>query len=836
MSAGELSGCQRTATSGSGPPALAAGQSDPDPASLYESVYADYLHGSLDTAEVRAGQAFQKYSKSDPNWALRFQLMQAEVRLHQARTPDAMLILNSLGAAPAAQGDVAVKFHLLSAVANSRLHNSDIAVRELGEARRLAGSTHSHLMGEVLRDEGLAERNAGNPDKALEKFQRSLEVARQDGELLVEASDLVDLSLAALNGHRFEEALEIAQEAATFTRSIEAHRQLQMAIGNMGWAYQNLGDFESALANFQDAERQAVQLGQTYAQVLWLEDAGVAAYRLGQLQQAREYDQAALQQALKLPVAQYGVDVANIETNMALLFYQQGQYAEARKFNDAAMAVARDAKGADVLAYCQVLQGLLEWRLNHDADAERIFAQVLHQTTDADIRTDAQESLANLYASRHDNSRAELWYRRSVQTFEAKRAGIHSEALRLSTFGYGDAVYRDYANFLIANHRSSEALDLLDRSRARTLEEGLGDEVSHDPLPKKMAAAQAVAHRLNATILFYSLGPEQSHLWVIDRDRIQTYDLPKESDLQTWVGEYQKAIQKSIDPLQTPVPAAALLYDALLKPAADSIPQGSRVFIIPDGVLHGLNFETLPESTSSGPRYWIERVTVTTGSSISLLTRVSASDNDAVLGHRLLLIGDPLPGHSEFQPLPNAADEIQKVQHHFPQQSQTVLTRDRAVPAAYADSHPDQYQYIHFVAHGTASRLVPMDSAVVLSPGHEHPEAFKLYARDIARLPLTAELVTISACYGSGIRAYAGEGLVGLAWVFLRAGAHNVIGALWEASDASTPVLMDRLYDGIQGGKSPDVALREAKLTLIHSPNVYRKPFYWGAFQLYAGS
>jgi len=96
--------------------------------------------------------------------------------------------------------------------------------------------------------------------------------------------------------------------------------------------------------------------------------------------------------------------------------------------------------------------------------------------------------------------------------------------------------------------------------------------------------------------------------------------------------------------------------------------------------------------------------------------------------------------------------------------------------------------------------------------------------------------VTISTCYGSGVRTYAGEGLVGLAWVFLRAGSHNVIGALWQADDASTPLLMDRLYSELRSGKTPDVALRDAKLMLLHSPNVYRKPFYWGAFQLYAGS
>lgn len=834
LTAGGLAGCHRTANSPPGP--ASPGLSEAGPSSVYESVYADYLHGNLETAEIRAGQAAGKFAKEAPDWGPRFRLLQADVRLRLNRTQDAMQLLADLGTPAPLQGDELIKFDLLSAVADSRLEKPDRAAQELGEARRLAEMSHSRLMGEVLRDEGLFERANGHPDKALEKFRQSLGVARQNADLLTQAIDFIDVSLGVIQEHHFEQAIEVLQEAVTFTRSVGARRQLQMAVGNMGWAYQNLGDFERALANSQEAERQAKAMGMTHYRVLWLTNAGLAAYRLGQLQLASDYDREALREAQTLPSGQETDRIANLQTNLALLLYQQGRYAEAAKFNEAAMLVARDSKDINVMAYCQVLQGLLAWRTDHDPEAEHIFTEILRQTTDADIRTDAQDALANLYASRHDTQRAELWYHRSIQTFEAKRAEIRSEALRLATFGYGDVVYRDYASFLIDTQRPNEALELLDRSRARTLEEGLGDEVSHDPLPRKMAAAQAVARRLDATILFYSLGPQQSYLWVIGRDQIQTIPIPKETDIQSWVGEYQKAIQKSADPLTTPQPSAAALYDALLKPVAGSIPQGSRVFIVPDGVLHALNFETLPEPTAAGLRYWIEHATVTTASSISLLAHSRSSDNDGVLGRRLLIIGDPLPANAEFEPLPHAADEIEKVRRHFPLQSQTVLTRERAVPVAYAESHPDQYQYIHFVAHGTASRLVPMDSAVVLSPEHNNPTAFKLYARDVAHQPLTAELVTISACYGSGIRSYAGEGLVGLAWVFLRAGAHNVVGALWEASDASTPVLMDHLYDGIQAGKSPDVALREAKLTLVHSANVYRKPFYWGAFQLYAGS
>ncbi|MDQ1692598.1 MAG: hypothetical protein QOH85_133, partial [Acidobacteriaceae bacterium] len=148
---------------------------------------------------------------------------------------------------------------------------------------------------------------------------------------------------------------------------------------------------------------------------------------------------------------------------------------------------------------------------------------------------------------------------------------------------------------------------------------------------------------------------------------------------------------------------------------------------------------------------------------------------------------------------------------------------------------PEKFDYIHFVAHAVASEMTPLDSAVVLSSPTSASEDAKLYAREILSRPLRAELVTISACQGSGVRAYAGEGLVGLAWAFLRAGSKNVIGALWDVSDASTPELMEHLYGQLEEGQPPDAALRTAKLAMLHSRGVFRKPIYWGAFQLYAG-
>jgi CHAT domain-containing protein len=123
-----------------------------------------------------------------------------------------------------------------------------------------------------------------------------------------------------------------------------------------------------------------------------------------------------------------------------------------------------------------------------------------------------------------------------------------------------------------------------------------------------------------------------------------------------------------------------------------------------------------------------------------------------------------------------------------------------------------------------------MESAIVLSG----PEgSYKLYARDIVPVPLKADLVTISACYGAGKRWYTNEGTVGLGWAFLHAGARQVIAALWEVDDATTPKLMDDLYTELNQGKSPATALHDAKLRILAQCDTHSRPYYWASLQLY---
>jgi CHAT domain-containing protein len=229
--------------------------------------------------------------------------------------------------------------------------------------------------------------------------------------------------------------------------------------------------------------------------------------------------------------------------------------------------------------------------------------------------------------------------------------------------------------------------------------------------------------------------------------------------------------------------------------------------------------------------YWIEDVTIADANSLRVLgtSRVGKQKPDRTL----LIVGNSVAPNDEYRELPQADAQMRSVESHFPKEDQKILAREQATPSAYLGSSPEKFSYIHFVAHGTASRLSPLDSAIVLSKENAQDNAFKLYARDIIRYPLRADLVTISACYSAGDRSYAGEGLVGLSWAFLRAGAHNVVAALWDVSDASTAQLMDQFYNELNKGATPDAALRKAKLSLLRGKE-FHNPFYWAPFQLYA--
>jgi CHAT domain-containing protein len=725
----------------------------------------------------------------------------------------------------------------IEGVAHARLHEFSEAEQRLGQAAQLCEVATEVTCGDVLRARGVLAVQHGQIEVAKQFFGQSLQFARVHRERFLEETALLNLGLTSLREGHFDEAIDWTEAAYQAATNLGAHGEAQAAVGNLGWAYYNLGDSERSLALSLEAEKQAIQVGEAIDQLYWTTNVGYVYAAVGDLALAKK----SYLKALGLATDINGKEgIYNALRALALVSVESNELDDARKYSDEAIKIARaDNNRLDEL-YPRLVKGLIAEQSGDHAEAERVFREVEQDKNgNASLKWRAQHGLARLYEEKKRPNDADHEYRAAIATVEQARASLQRNDSRLPFSSNASRIYDDYLHFLVVQGKADDALRWADYNRARTLLEGLGflskgsSSASHSGPPP--LNPREISRRAKGVLLFYWLGEKQSYLWAITPQKTSLFTLPPAGDIEALVQRYRTALKGPQDVLESSEEGRAL-YRTLIAPAKALLANNAKVFIIPDGSLNNLNFETLIVADPK-PHYWIDDADITNASSLRVLA-ASFARNGARQKKRarnLLLIGDSVAPSKEYPELPHAGEQMAHVAKHFGPTQEQVYQRDKATPAAYLSGNPEKFSHIHFVAHGTASRLSPLDSAIVLSKSASETDSFKLYARDIVQHHLQADLVTISACYGAGERAYSGEGLVGLAWAFLRAGAHNVIAGLWEVTDASTEQLMDRFYDELDKGSTPDVALRAAKLSLLHG-SAYHNPFYWAPFQLYTGS
>ena len=802
-----------------------------DPQVAYDHAKQTLRKGDTVAAALEAEKGYKDFHAMGSEWAWKFTILKARALHLRGMNEEALSLLTS-NSIPPPSGELVVQKLMWQGLACISLHKFPEAEQNLAEAGRICAASDNPDCADVLNAEDTLQMERGHYEQAQGLFERVLVSARASGDPSWEANALLDLSWSAVAQEHFDEALDAADSARQIALPRNFGNVTQKALGNMGWAYYKLGDSEKAEAMFVEASKQAEKLGQVASHVGWLTNAAYIDLDAGRFSVAEH----AFQQSLKLAKQiNSREDIINSLIALAFLSEQTGKLDDAKRYAAEALSLAQADGNKRDQVYPRLVQGQVAAQQHDVSIAESAFREV-SQSEDSPVflKWEAKRSLAQLYEDENQPDSAESEYRVALSTFEAARSELQHEDSRLPFRTNASRIYDDYIHFLITRGKTNQALQVADYSRARTLSEGLAllpktSSFAPDPLN-----AQQAAKRAGGAILFYWLGEKESHLWAITPQETRLCPLPRKSEIDAAVQRYRKALVGPQDVLETANPDGIALYRMLIAPAQSLLTKDSQVFIIPDGSLNNLNFETLlvPEPKL---HYWIEDATVADANSLRLLAGSHPRVSSKAGVSKLLLIGDAVSPNPEYGELPKAELEIKNIERHFSEGSREVLTRAHATAPAYLTGSPEQFAYIHFVAHGTASRLSPLDSAVILSKASAKEDSFKLYARDIIHHPLHAQLVTISTCYGAGARAYTGEGLVGLSWAFLFAGAHNVIGALWEVSDASTPRLMDQLYAELKQGRNPQAALHAAKLSLLHS-NDFRKPFYWAPFQLYSGT
>ena len=651
--------------------------------------------------------------------------------------------------------------------------------------------------------------------------------AEHERDPYLQAWARLDLGFRRAGLSRFDEAIPFLDAARESALQCGAKSFLAGTLGNLGWCYFMLGDIDRAQYALTRAEALSGQIGVREVQHRWLGELGNVYMIQGDLDRAATYQQRAA--ALARDV---GNDawVAIAFTNLAEISLDKGDLTTAQSLNDQALAIKRRLGDEWSLVYSELMAAEIETKARQYEQARNGYQTVIERAPRVnapDVLWQAYGGLAVVYRETGRPALAEAQYRNAIDTIDREWNKLKSDDWK-TTFlapGYLIGFFQDYVDFLIQRGQTEKALEVAESSRARVLNQRLEHRGAVPPnfqIGKLLAAAR----ESHTVILSYWLAPQRSSVWVIGSGRLSRFDLPPEKEIAGLVRKYTEIVTQGGDPLARNDADSSALYNAVLGAVHKLIPPGSNVIVVPDGALHQLAFETLVVPGPQ-PHYWIEDVAIAAAPSLRVL---QGDDHQPARTPKLLLMGDPVLTGQEFPPLPNVKKEIAAVEEQFPAPSRTVFTGASAVPGEYAKASPANFTGIHFATHATANRESPLNSAIILS---HQGENFKLYARDVAGVPLTADWVTISACTSAGAKAYSGEGLMGFAWAFLQAGAKNVIASLWDVDDARSVDIMRRLYAAMAAGQSPARALRSAKLALLHSGSSGRLPYFWGPLQVF---
>jgi CHAT domain-containing protein len=145
----------------------------------------------------------------------------------------------------------------------------------------------------------------------------------------------------------------------------------------------------------------------------------------------------------------------------------------------------------------------------------------------------------------------------------------------------------------------------------------------------------------------------------------------------------------------------------------------------------------------------------------------------------------------------------------------------------------------HFSCHGYFNAVDPLSSGLLLrhDPSRRPEPTDILTARDVMRMRLRSELISLSACKTALSEVSQGDELLGLIRAFLYAGSSSLVASLWSVDADTTRRLMVAFYRNLRdqyakcGAIDKAAALQAAEIEMIESVGS-RWSFLWSPFIL----
>ena len=731
---------------------------------------------------------------------------------------------------------------------------------------RESGDRHNEAA--VLTTLGTVYLRVGQYRNALEAYQQALAIQQSVGDRSGEGKTLSNIGSVYANQGQYEQALKFYKQALAIRQDLGDRLGVGATVSNLGSIYSQLGQYAQALHFYEQALAIRRDIGDLAGVGTTLGNLGAISNSLGQYAQARKYYEQALDirqdigdragtgtvlsnlgaiyTSLKQPeraIEFYkqalaifqGVNdkagAGNTFDRIGLGYAKQGYHAEALQFYEQALAIRQDLGDRAGTGTTLNNIGLAYANAGQPDQAIEFYEQALAIRQTIGDKAGEGLTLSNLGEAYHQlgqSANAEKALFSSIRALELLRPGL-TDADKISIFETQAQTYSLLQKALVAQNKTTMALEVAERGRARAFVELLASRLSPNAYPQSIeppmiAQIQQIAKEQNATLVEYSLTEQSLYIWVVKPTGEVAF---KQVDrIKANLAEVVKR-SREVDGAQE----LSQLYQFLIKPIAPLLPTNpnEHVIFIPHQSLFLVSFNALRDEQG---KYLIENHTLLTAPAIQVLA-LTRQQRQQASGSEILVVGNPempkFPPQAgsppPLFPLPEAEVEAKAIAEIF---STQAITGKQATETAIAKKMPSA-RIIHLATHGFLDDVqgLGVPGTIALAPSSED-NGF-LSAGEILKMNLSAELAVLSAC-DTGRGKITGDGVIGLSRSFISAGVPSVIVSLWAIPDEPTALLMTEFYRNLQLQQMDKAqALRQAMLTTLKQhPN----PTEWAAFTL----
>lgn len=271
------------------------------------------------------------------------------------------------------------------------------------------------------------------------------------------------------------------------------------------------------------------------------------------------------------------------------------------------------------------------------------------------------------------------------------------------------------------------------------------------------------------------------------------------------------------------------LYDLIFKEIEEKyLDENINLLIVSgDGVLKEIPFGALVINKKDEPKrseYLIEKYAISTAESAEVWIEQTRSENG---GNQKILVTAPpfskkgipqkkeekiqitqLSGMDSLRTNEPVADSIKQ---RF---RGTRTLKGKKATKKNLLKHVEDYDILLFSTHGKVNTPKPDSSHLALIHIEGKEEA--IYARDIHKLNIAADLAVLGACGTGSGASYRGEGVISLGRAFNAAGAKSLVYSLWKIPEETTsPIILEFMSELEQGANKAE-ALHNAKLKYLN--------------------